>query len=120
MGRLCRGAGQEAMRKRLTPKEAKALAVLWLRRGEVADLIGAIKRNPRDPRNREVPKAEAAIAKLEKFIERRDFTGATGPTYWLDVIFFNLRAAEAAPFIRTGRKQHASIKALSEARNTAL
>jgi hypothetical protein len=101
-------------------KDARALAVLWLRCGEVADLIGAIKRNPRDPRNREVPKAEAAIAKLEKFIERRDFAGATEPAYWLDVIFFNLRAVEAAPFTQRGRKQLASLSARRDAHNFAL
>lgn len=108
------------MSKSLTPEEAKALAVLWLRRGEASDLIGAIKRDPSDPRNKEVPKAEAALAKLEEHIERRDFTRATEAAYWLDRIFFNLCALEAAPFVQTGRKQHSSLKARRDAHNAAL
>ena len=109
-----------SMRKRPTPEDARAMAILWLRRGEAVDLIGPIKANPNDSRNREILKAEAAIAKLEEHIERWDFTAATKAAFWLDGILFNLRAMEAVPFVRLGRKQHASLRARSDAHNTAL
>ena len=78
------------------------MAILWLRRGEAVDLIGSIKANPNNSRNREILKAEAAIAKLEEHIERWDFTAATEAAFWLDGILFNLRAMEAVPFVRLG------------------
>ena len=84
------------------------------------DLIGAIKSNPNDARNGEVPKAEAALAKLDGLIESSDFTGATEAAYWLDRILFNLRALEVAPFVQAGRKQRASLKAIRDAHNAAL
>jgi hypothetical protein len=106
------------MKERLPPEVARALAVLWLRRGEVLDFIGWIK--SKDPRNVDVPKAEAALAELEKQLECRDITRATEAAYWLDQIFFNLRVSEAAPLARAGRKQRAGREARRDAYNAAL
>jgi hypothetical protein len=101
-------------------KRAKELAVLWMRRGEALDLIGAIKHDPADPRNAEIVRTEAAVAQLEQHIDKQDFVGAHEVIYTLDRLLFKLRASEAAPFVRTGRKQHAALKSRRDAHNIPL
>jgi hypothetical protein len=99
---------------------SRALATLWLKSGEARDLIDSIKREPSDRRNNDVAAVEAIVNRLEEQLLARDLAAAVVIADRLERACFKLRAAEAGPFVQSGRKQHASLKSRREAHNRSL
>ena len=100
--------------------DSRALAILWLKRGEAQDLIANIKRELSDRRNSNVAAVEAIVNRLEERLLARGLAAAVVIADTLERACFKLRAAEAAPFVQSGRKQHASLKSRREAHNRSL
>jgi hypothetical protein len=92
------------------------MATLWMVSGDAKDVIAWVKREkmPAD-----TIRAETLVGELDQCIAASDFIGATEITAKLNRELFKLRATEAAPFVKAGRKQRAGLATRRDAHNSA-
>ena len=97
-------------------KQSRALATLWLTRGEAKDVIAWVEREniPAD-----TSRARALVGKLEQCIAESDFITATEITDDLHRELFKLRAKEAKPFVLAGREHRAKFDLGRKTHNNA-